>query len=167
MKKLQVISRKSLVYWCIATAFIGYSGVQVIIVTGYTPLIIHPVNALVFVGTAIVLALYGRAVLKLKDHQETWLTHDKAGYVVVFAQACLYFSAIMAGFMGSQLVAGIMRYESPVMFRLAIGAGACFVAAIVLGLVASSVEKWCIVDDDGDEDYPSQDKGPSGVANPA
>lgn len=165
MKKLQPTSKKSLAIWAGAVFIVAYIAVEMVIVTGGTPVIIHPINALVFVATAILLVIFGNAVRKLKAREHTWMTYAQAGYVVIFSQACLYFSAIMIGFMSSQVLVGLLRHDSSSMLWLAIGAGLCLLGAIILAAAGFIVESWCIVDDDDKDDFSGSAKG-SGAANP-
>lgn len=118
---------------------------------GFSPLPIMPLGAFVMVFVAAVLMWCGRAVLRLKERERTWITPVQAVNVVTAAHVCAWFGGVFAGYMiGQALVPVIVGSEAPMLVSHALWAGVNAVAAGVLSVSGFVVESWCTIDDDED-----------------
>ncbi|MBV7362975.1 DUF3180 family protein [Actinomycetaceae bacterium TAE3-ERU4] len=131
---------------------LGYLLTHFLITRGLSPLILTPLVGVVFLTIAVYLYLQGRRVLKLKRHQYTEMSYTGAFKVAVLSHSSAYTSAFFIGFMLAQLVFGIIRWEAVTIRAGAIASLFGLAGAIPLLIVAIIVERWCVIDDEDEDD---------------
>lgn len=134
--------------------------------TGHSPALITPYLCVVFLAVALVLWVLGRGVRRLKDHQRTWMTPMLAMRTALLARSAALMGAAAVGVMAGILLTVLPRLQAPAMGSSALGSGLSLVSSLLMVVVAVVVERWCIVDSDGD-DPPSESTGRGAQGSPA
>lgn len=162
MRQLRPLHKTTLALWSVAVCVVALLIIHFVIHQGITPIIFDPINAVIIAGLAIYVLVNGLAVKKIKKGERTWLSHSRAGYVPVIAQASAYFGGMASGLMVAMIIVAVSRIESQLMVKMAIQSSIILVSTLALLIVGLVVEKWCIVDDDDDDEPLS---GVGGVAS--
>ncbi len=143
----------------------GYFLSDLAVKMGGTPLQFSPIlTVLIFCG-AVVLAIFGQAVKRLRDGKTSWIQLAKAPLVALVAQASAVWSALFIGYLLSQLILVYQLRHAEMAGSFAGKTIALALVNLLLLVVALLVESWCIINDG--EDGPTGSNGAPGGVNPA
>ena len=143
----------------------GYFLSNLAVKMGGTPLQFSPIlTVLIFCG-AVVLAIFGQAVKRLRDRKPSWIQLAKAPLVALVAQASAVWAALFLGYLLSQLILAYQLRHAEMAGSFAGNTIALALVNLLLLVVALLVESWCIIDD-GEDGSAGANPAPGGV-NPA
>ncbi|MDU1224956.1 DUF3180 family protein [Varibaculum cambriense] len=143
----------------------GYFLSDLAVKMGGSPLQFSPIlTVLIFFG-AVVLAIFGQAVKRLRDGKPSWIQLAKAPLVALVAQASAVWSALFLGYLLSQLILAYQLRHAEMAGSFAGNTIALALVNLLLLVVALLVESWCIIDD-GEDGSAGANPAPGGV-NPA
>lgn len=143
----------------------GYFLSDLAVKMGGSPLQFSPIlTVLIFCG-AVVLAIFGQAVKRLRDGKPSWIQLAKAPLVALVAQASAVWSALFLGYLLSQLILAYQLRHAEMAGSFAGNTIALALVNLLLLVVSLLVESWCIIDD-GEDGSAGANPAPGGV-NPA
>ncbi len=143
----------------------GYFLSDLAVKMGGSPLQFSPIlTVLIFCG-AVVLAIFGQAVKRLRDGKPSWIQLAKAPLVALVAQASAVWSALFLGYLLSQLILAYQLRHAEMAGSFAGNTIALALVNLLLLVVSLLVESWCIIDD-GEDGSEGANLAPGGV-NPA
>lgn len=143
----------------------GYFLSDLAVKMGGTPLQFSPIlTVLIFCG-AVVLAIFGQAVKRLRDGKPSWIQLAKAPLVALVAQASAVWSALFLGYLLSQLILAYQLRHAEMAGSFAGNTIALALVNLLLLVIALLVESWCIIDD-GEDGSAGTNPAPGSV-NPA
>ena len=143
----------------------GYFLSDLAVKMGGSPLQFSPIlTVLIFCG-AVVLAIFGQAVKRLRDGKPSWIQLAKAPLVALVAQASAVWSAVFLGYLLSQLILAYQLRHAEMAGSFAGNTIALALVNLLLLVVALLVESWCIIDD-GEDGSAGANPTPGGF-NPA
>lgn len=143
----------------------GYFLSDLAVKMGGSPLQFSPIlTVLIFCG-AVVLAIFGQAVKRLRDGKPSWIQLAKAPLVALVAQASEVWSALFLGYLLSQLILAYQLRHAEMAGSFAGNTIALALVNLLLLVVSLLVESWCIIDD-GEDGSEGANPAPGGV-NPA
>ncbi|WIK88781.1 DUF3180 family protein [Varibaculum cambriense] len=143
----------------------GYFLSDLAVKMGGSPLQFSPIlTVLIFCG-AVVLAIFGQAVKRLRDGKPSWIQLAKAPLVALVAQASAVWSALFLGYLLSQLILAYQLRHAEMAGSFAGNTIALALVNLLLLVVSLLVESWCIIDD-GEDGSEGANPAPGGV-NPA
>ncbi len=144
---------------------VGYFLSDLAVKMGGSPLQFSPILTLLIFCGAIVLAIFGQAVKRLRDGKTSWVQLAKAPMVALVAQASAVWSSLFIGYLLSQLILIYQLRHAGMVGSFAASTIALALASLFLLVIALLVESWCIINDG--EDGSAGRKTPPGGANPA
>ena len=143
----------------------GYFLSDLAVKMGGSPLQFSPIlTVLIFCG-AVMLAIFGQAVKRLRDGKPSWIQLAKAPLVALVAQASAVWSALFLGYLLSQLILAYQLRHAEMAGSFAGNTIALALVNLLLLVVSLLVESWCIIDD-GEDGSEGANPAPGGV-NPA
>ena len=143
----------------------GYFLSDLAVKMGGSPLQFSPIlTVLIFCG-AVVLAIFGQAVKRLRDGKPSWIQLAKAPLVALVAQASAVWSVLFLGYLLSQLILAYQLRHAEMAGSFAGNTIALALVNLLLLVIALLVESWCIIDD-GEDGSAGTNPAPGGV-NPA
>ncbi len=143
----------------------GYFLSNLAVKMGGTPLQFSPVlTVLIFCG-AVVLAIFGQAVKRLREGKPSWMQLAKAPLVALVAQASAVWSALFLGYLLSQLILVYQLRHAEMAGSFAGKTIALALVNLLLLVIALLVESWCTINDG--EDGPAGSNPAPGGVNPA
>lgn len=145
--------------------FAGYLLSDLAVKMGGTPLQFSPILAVLIFCGAVVLAIFGQAVKRLRDGKPSWIQLAKAPIVALVAQACAVWAALFLGYLLSQLILVYQLRHAEMAGSFAGNTIALALVNLLLLVIALLVESWCTINDG--EDGPPGPNGASGGVNPA
>lgn len=149
---MRPLRRSSVALAGVIAAAVGALISLAVMTTGGTPLVAHPVIAVIIAAGAVALVVAGRGVLALKRGTHTWVDPLAASKIALMAQAAALLGAIIAGYMIAQVVVALAwGTDARLLWFHALGSGLCALAGLGLSVCGLLVESWCTIDDDDDE----------------
>lgn len=125
-----------------------------LLMLGYSPIVVTPWLGALFLVLSVVLWLGGREVRRLKERKRSRLNAVQASRVAFFARSTVLNGAVFTGFLAGVAGIALFRLWAPATASSAWGAGISALSAFILAIVATIVERWCI--DDSDEGEQTQ-----------
>ncbi|WNM24926.1 DUF3180 family protein [Demequina capsici] len=154
---------RRLALWVGVSVLLAWGAAALLLARGQAPVAVPlslPIGCLIAGGIAIAWGWTVRAYQRGHRHH---VDPMKALRTVAFAQACAYSGAVLGGGLGGYALALTAYWDHAPRRSIAIEAliaAAAAVAMLVAGVIA---ERWCRIDDDGDQ----HDAGPGAGAGAA
>lgn len=156
--------RRLLLYGGATALVVGAAGL-LLLGFGGAPPIITPMLPILLLVLAGLLVWAGTGVRRFTARKRTWVTPLAAMRIAVAARASALVASILAGALLGILVTSLARLGAPQMAANALASGLAALAALAWCAAGLLVERWCIVDGDGDDEDGSEPGQPT--ASPA